>query len=147
MGWFYYLLSVSKNLLVQDCGSLAFTTRGDCWQGNDPQRAKTGAETLACVPLSSLITGVGCGAVFELAFQAICFPCISPLPSQSIHGRELLLNSLLHLFLDGRGDFVFLKLGHAMGDGPSLGWDLTQQQLIPAQSIWPNRNTGVNWRG
>lgn len=132
MGWFYYLLSASKNLLVQNCSSLAFTTRGDCWQGNDPWKAKTGAETLACVPLLSLITGVGCGAIFELVFQTICCPCTSPLHSQSIHGRELLPSSLLCLVLDGRDDFVFEKLGDTVRHGPSLGWDLTQQQLVPA---------------
>lgn len=71
MGCFYNLLSVSKNLLVQNCSSLAFTARGDCWHGNDPESAKTGAETLAHVPLQSLITGVGCEAIFELVFQAI----------------------------------------------------------------------------
>lgn len=39
-------------------------------------------------------------------------------------------SSFLGLFLDGRGEFVFQKLGHTMGDGPSLGWELTQQLLI-----------------
>lgn len=33
-----------------------------------------------------------------------------------------------------------------MGDGPSLGWDQTQQQLTPTQVSWPSRNMDVNWR-
>jgi len=69
IGCFYYLLSASKHLLAQNCSSLAFIARGDCWEGGDPKRTKTGAETSACVPLLSLITGVGCGATFE--FQSL----------------------------------------------------------------------------
>lgn len=144
MGYFYYLLSESKNLLVQNCSSLAFTTRGDCWQGNGPERAKTGAETLARVPL---VFNHGCWLWSYLRINLpICYQCISTLRSQSLRGRELLLSSLPHLFLSGKGDFVIQKLGHTKGDGPSLGWDLTQQQLVPTRIIWPSRNTVVNQR-
>jgi len=33
-----------------------------------------------------------------------------------------------------------------MGDGPSLGWDLTQQQLSPAHLIWPSGSAAVDRR-
>lgn len=93
--------------------------------------------------LPSLITGVGCGAAFELIFRATCYQCISTLRSQSLHGRELLLSSLPRLFLSG---FCRSEVGTHKGRRSQLGIALTQQQLAPTRIIWPSSNTVVNQR-